>query len=380
MLIAVVGGGLQGVEAVYLAQKAGWQTLVIDKNPNAPATGLSDRFMEFEFSPDHPYPPHYPEIDLILPAIEDDTVLSLLTTWSGKENILLVFDPEAYGITRSKLKSNDLFRNMGLPTPKPFPECGFPVVVKPDQSSGSRGVEMFDNPDDLASAMASGKHPGRLVMQEYVAGPSFSVEVMGHPGSYRAIQVTDLGMDKDRDCRRVEAPSRLSGINLRWFKDTAKAIAEKLGLTGIMDLEAMWHKDGLKLIEIDARLPSQTPMAVYWSTGINMVEILINLAIGKCLVLRTECERPVLLEHIRVTGPVIECLGEHIMTRDGPLTVKTGFFGADEAVTSYWPGKHQWVATMIFTGASRKKLYNKRRASYQKIADRPQNPIRRPFH
>ena len=39
MLIAVVGGKLQGVEAVYLAKKAGWKTLVIDKNPDVPAAG-----------------------------------------------------------------------------------------------------------------------------------------------------------------------------------------------------------------------------------------------------------------------------------------------------------------------------------------------------
>ena len=59
MLIAVIGGKLQGVEAVYLAQKAGWEILVIDKNPDAPATGLCDKFLKFEFSLEHLMPPGF---------------------------------------------------------------------------------------------------------------------------------------------------------------------------------------------------------------------------------------------------------------------------------------------------------------------------------
>ena len=50
MRVAVVGGKLQGVEVVYLAKKAGWQTLLIDKNPDVPATGLCDQFLQFEFT------------------------------------------------------------------------------------------------------------------------------------------------------------------------------------------------------------------------------------------------------------------------------------------------------------------------------------------
>jgi pyrrolysine biosynthesis protein PylC len=30
--VAIIGGNLQGVEAAYLARKAGYQVLVIDKN------------------------------------------------------------------------------------------------------------------------------------------------------------------------------------------------------------------------------------------------------------------------------------------------------------------------------------------------------------
>ncbi len=40
MLIGIVGGRLQGMEAVYLAKKAGFETLVIDRKEDAPATSI----------------------------------------------------------------------------------------------------------------------------------------------------------------------------------------------------------------------------------------------------------------------------------------------------------------------------------------------------
>ena len=41
-----------------------------------------------------------------------------------------------------------------------------------------------------------------------------------------------------------------------------------------MDVEAISGPKGLKVIEIDARFPSQTPTVVYHSSGINLIELL----------------------------------------------------------------------------------------------------------
>lgn len=37
MRLCIVGGALQGMEAVFLASKAGYETVVIDRRPDAPA-------------------------------------------------------------------------------------------------------------------------------------------------------------------------------------------------------------------------------------------------------------------------------------------------------------------------------------------------------
>ncbi len=46
---------------------------------------------------------------------------------------------------------------------------------------------------------------------------------------------------------------------------------------------------------------------------------------------------------------MLEVLGEHVMGGAGPLRLVPGFFGADEALTDYAPGRDEWAATLIVT-------------------------------
>jgi len=370
MRIAVIGGKLQGVEAVYLAQKAGYQTIVIDKNSHTPAAKLCDRFIAFEFNQLQWIPPDIPAIDLILPAVEDDTVLTLLEKWAQAENIPLAFDNFAYSVSRSKNESNRLFQKLNLEIPKQWPNCGFPLVIKPDGASGSAGVKVIASEQELAPHLQAVAESDKPVLQEYLEGPSYSVEIIGSPGKYQVFQVTDLGMDENHDCKSVTAPTLLDDVNAGRFRKTAITLAEEIGLVGVMDIEAIFHENTLKLLEIDARLPSQTPSAVYWSTGINMVEILIDLVMNdsrKSIPLSPD--RHVRVEHIKVRDKKIYFLGEHIMAEDGPLTVQTTFFGSDEAITSFSQGKEEWVATMIFSGASLDEVNSKRKKCYESVTE-----------
>ena len=70
--------------------------------------------------------------------------------------------------------------------------------------------------------------------------------------------------------------------------------------------------------------------------------------------------RGAILEHIRVTPRAIFVEGERIMADAGPLERVTGFFGADEAITSYRKGAPEWVATLIAIGDTRQRAEEKR--------------------
>lgn len=388
MLIAVIGGKLQGVEAVYLAQEAGWKTLVIDKNPDAPAAGFCDQFLKHEFSPEHPVPSHCPQVDLILPAMEDMAVLEAVSAWAKAKDIPLAFDLGAFKLSCSKIKSNALFRQMNLPAPRSWPHCSFPVVVKPSQASGSQGVAVFQDPaaffanfpflenTSIQGDPNTGQKdliPKNLIIEEYMEGNSYSIEVLGSPGKYHPLQVTDLDMDSQYDCKRITTPTRLSPRQIKEFEQLALAIAQKIQLTGIMDVEVILTGNELKLLEIDARLPSQTPITVYQSTGINMVEMLVKMFLDKTIVpepdhlMDSVYERCVTVEHIRVLGDEIQVCGEHIMGQSGPLKRQHSFFGADEAITNFHHENDQWVATLIFSGDTPEQVRTKRKNCYKQI-------------
>ena len=354
MRVAVAGGALQGLEVTYLARKAGFETLLLDRRENAPATGLCHGFVALDLTDRQALTRALASVDLVLPATENAPALESLVVWCRENGMPLAFDPGAYAISSSKSASDDLFRTLGIPAPAPWPECGFPVLAKPDGESGSQGVEVFPHQQALEARFGSGLPPG-WVVQEYLSGPSYSIEVIGRPGSHTPLQVTALEMDRDFDCKRVLAPSGLPSHLTGQFEETSLALAEAVGLSGILDVEAILHEGQLKVLEIDARFPSQTPIAVYRSTGINMVERLARVFASLDSAGREQAPpRPpigTVLEHIRVCKGTLSVCGEHVLAEAGPLHLEEGFFGAQEALTNHAPGKEEWVATLLVDGS-----------------------------
>ncbi|NNL41597.1 MAG: hypothetical protein HKO79_03825 [Desulfobacterales bacterium] len=131
------------------------------------------------------------------------------------------------------------------------------------------------------------------------------------------------------------------------------------------------------MLEIDARFPSQTPMAVYASTGVNMFEILVDLTLHEKLGPFFLPEKPdhAIVEHIRVSPQGIGFIGENIMKTCGPLHLETDFFGADEALTSFVPGCSSWVATLIIKGKIRQETLIQRSQILKELSHRFNLPL-----
>jgi pyrrolysine biosynthesis protein PylC len=372
MRLAVVGGGLQGIEAVYLAQKAGWEVCLIDRRSDALAGGLCDRFVQCDVARSKDLDRHMTGIDLVLPAFENEMALQSLSAWCRRSGIPLVFDEAAYAVSSSKVESNRLFERLQLPMPPVWPNCSPPLVAKPASGSGSRGVRLFGDVDRLQGCFPGENPPDGWVLQQYVPGPIYSLEVIGFNDSYRALHVTDLAMDASFDCKRVAAPSRLPPGLVRHFERMALRIAQEIHLKGIMDIEAVCSGGTLKILEIDARLPSQTPMTVCGASGLNMVELLGQLFTDRCNVIPRPppATRGTIVEHVRFRDGLLEIGGEHLMTSGGPLHLETDFFGADEAITNCAAGKSSWVATLIVTAAGRSEAWRKRNRVIENLMTR----------
>jgi pyrrolysine biosynthesis protein PylC len=373
--VGIVGGRLQGLEAAYLAGKAGWRTRLVDKQAQIgglPAAGLCGESLQADASDPRQLDRALAGVDLVLPALENGPALAALCRWAESSGVPLAFDLDAWRLTASKRSSNELIARLGVPMPRPWPDCPFPVVAKPDTGSGSEGVQVFREPLELQAAQREGQLRPDTVLQEFLSGPSHSLEVVGRPGSYRTLQVTDLGMDRAYDCKRVQAPSVLDPEQVRELEQLGLALTEGVGLHGLMDVEVILHEGTLKVLEIDARLPSQTPTAVYWSRGINMLEELAAEFVPGFRGSRGAAEgtlppRGVVFEHLRVHGDVLEVGGEHLIAGADGIRLRPGLFGADDVLSNYAPGRREWVATLIVAAVDLEQAWARRWEVIQEI-------------
>jgi pyrrolysine biosynthesis protein PylC len=301
-------------------------------------------------------------MDLIIPALENENALKSLKDLAKKGKFPLAYDEAAYAVTSSKQKSDSLFKKLGLPAPQSWPDCSFPFLTKPSGLSGSQGIRKIHNRKELAEFnQGRNLHNGNWIIQEFLEGPSYSLEVFGHNGDYRSLQSTIIEVDTSFDCERVIAPADLSESLENRFDEIAVAVAEAINLEGIMDVEVILNRNELKILEIDARLPSQTPSVVFKSTGINMLELLYDIFNrGNIPVIpKIVNEKPVIYEHIKVSPDTLEVSGEHIISEARPLRYRTDFFGADEALTDFDSDHRRWVATLILTGKTKEQVIQK---------------------
>jgi pyrrolysine biosynthesis protein PylC len=371
--VGVVGGALQGTEAVYLSKKAGIETVVLDRRKKAPAMSLADEAVNIDIVKEPRRAVRvFEDCDAVLPANENYETLTALVKIFDDLDVPLMFDMESYDVSSSKVRSNEMMRELKIPMPGDWPDCGFPVVVKPSGQSGSVGVTKATTQQDLEEGMDRIRNIGDdFVVQEFVDGPNISIEVIGNGMEMVPLVITEIVLDDVYDCKMVRSPySKLDPETERIFVEASERMARKMSLNGIMDVEAI-VKDGIpKILEIDARIPSQTPAAVLGSSGINIMSMLTDAFVkGRLDKPRSIKKGAAFYEHIIVNGATMRSCGEGVFSEVDRPKLMTGLFNSDEMITDYEPGKKKWRATIINTGPTEEAAWQKRLACLWNIME-----------
>lgn len=360
--VAIIGGKLQGTEAAYLAKKAGFKSILIDKKKNTPASGICDVFEHFDVcKKERELIDILRNADFILPALENHEVHHALAEIAEKHHIKLAYDLPAYKITSSKLKSDKLIRENNIPAPCYYPECKSPYIIKPSDESGSLGVKKIESSQEVDLFLNFQGAKFNWVVQEFLDGPSYSIEVIGRPGNYRVFQITQIHMDEVYDCKMVTSPCSITNKQKNQLEKIAFKLAALVNLHGIMDVEVIDDEGTFKVLEIDARIPSQTPTVVYHASGINLLAELAEITLkGNFSSKRTNLNRYCAYEHYLVNKNGVFPHGEHIMSQSRPLSYRENFFGADEVLSDYDENHENWCGTFINWADSAEELEGKR--------------------
>lgn len=165
----------------------------------------------------------------------------------------------------------------------------YPVITKPIDSAGGRGVSIVHNNNELKEAVKFSSEAGLtgdIIIEEYMSGPEVSVEVLVIDGIPYVLQITDKITSGEPNFFEIghAQPSSLP-IDV---KESVKKLASKAVLAvGLVNspahVEIIITDHGPKMVELGARLGGDcitTYLLDNSLSGISMSRAAIELALG----------------------------------------------------------------------------------------------------
>lgn len=164
----------------------------------------------------------------------------------------------------------------------------YPVIVKPRDNSGSRGVKLCRSKEELEASMSEAFEVSKLdtvLVEEYIEGPEYSIEGLHYNGKAEVIQFTEKKTTEFP--YNVELGHKQPANLTEEQKDAIREIVSKIGKALKFEncpshTELKINERGLFVIETSPRLGGDyiTSTLVPLSTGINMEDQLLHIALG----------------------------------------------------------------------------------------------------
>jgi biotin carboxylase len=171
-------------------------------------------------------------------------------------------------------------------------QLGFPLVVKPTQYCGSIHVTLVHSLAELRSAyqaitadvtpvLGTSLGPEALV-EEYIAGPEFSVEGYVQHGRTRVVSITEKLVSEPPAFIELghTVPASLDATIRCVIRDWTAEVVRALGADcTVFHLELRLRDGNPHVIEFGARLAGDSiPSLIELSTGVNLADIFVRLA------------------------------------------------------------------------------------------------------
>lgn len=292
--ILIFGGGYLQQYLINNAKKKEFFTVVVDPDENAYCKNRANVFRVVDgrdFNTTLDVAKKY-NIDGIITAATDKPLVMMARI--GEELRLPFFSVDTALISTDKSEMKRVFLSHGIPCAKGVEikkaddyNGDFPVIVKPRDNSGSRGVFFCNNKEELASVfqkVTSYTKRDTVLVEEYIEGDEYSIETLHCEGKHIVIQFTEKTTTPFPYNVELEhkQPANLSFDKKNEISVLINKIGEALQFTNCAShTELKVMKDGnIKIIETSPRLGGDfiTSHLVPLSTGINMESLLLDIA------------------------------------------------------------------------------------------------------
>ena len=295
-VVLIFGVGPLQESIIGRAKKMGLYTVGID--PCADAT-CKDCVDAFEIVPGQDYDGH-------CAVVEKYGIDAIVTAATDKPLVMMARIAEKYGFpfysvetaqwSTDKFQMKQRFVEGGVPCAKgrlvktvsEVEDFEFPVIIKPRDNSGSRGVKLCRSKEELEASMSEAFEVSKLdtvLVEEFIEGPEYSIEGLHHDGRSEVIQFTEKKTTEfpyNVELGHIQ-PANITEENQQKIREIVLLIGKALHFENCPShTELKINSRGIYVIETSPRLGGDyiTSTLTPLSTGVNLEDQLLLIALG----------------------------------------------------------------------------------------------------
>lgn len=300
--IVIIGANSFQNPLILKAKEMGYETHVFAWQDGSIGERTADYF----------YPISIIEKEEILEKCKQIEPEAVVTIASDLANITVQYLAEKLGlpcnstesiyISTNKYAMRKTLKQQGIPTPgfikvvegddyeEAISELSFPLIVKPTDRSGSRGITKINNANELKDAvMAAVKDSFEksAIIEEYIDGEEYSCESISYDGIHHTLAITrkyTTGAPHFIETGHLEPANIDQEVYNKIEKEIHGALDALKVRYGASHAEfKMDEKGNIRIIEIGSRMGGDCigSHLVYLSTGYDFVKMVIDVAAGK---------------------------------------------------------------------------------------------------
>ena len=332
-----LGGAVQCCKVVEAAKRLGVYTIVTDIKASRPMCEIADEVLPYSVKDTE-------GIEEWCMKNHVDGIMNLCIDAAQKvqEQLCSRFGFPCYGSATQvfALTNKEEFKRVcslyGIDTIPKYDEddidkgtIEYPVLVKPAESSGSRGLTICEKKEELICALKQAKETsnnGKAIIEKYMGGcMDFTMSyfvIDGVPYLY-CTHDRYLGMKKyglDRQCVCQYGPSKYLNLYLEKVDKKIKNMLIGLGLKNApVFFQGFIDGDKLRVYDPGIRFPgTEYETAFYKATGIDLMEMIVKYALGEDISEYSELlQNTYKLNGMRTASLMIDCRPGLIASYEG---------------------------------------------------------------
>lgn len=298
----VLGGTIPHIELIKNLKTRGYYTLLVDYAQNTIAKKYADEHV-LESSLDK---------EKVLEIAKNRKAELVITTCSDQANVTACYVAEKLGLpapysyqTALNVTDKELMKNIMLENDIPtsrfvivddkydeydYSSLNFPVIVKPVDCYGSKGVKITNDIDELKDNIVNAikfSRTKRVIVEEFIVGQEIGVDcfIKDHEVEIIMTKLRHKIIDSDDSIQQIygcQWPADISKeLNIK-LHAIAKKIAQSFHLNNTpLMIQAIIKGNEVSVIEFGARIGGGSSYSIIkLSTGFDIIDAAVNSFLG----------------------------------------------------------------------------------------------------